>query len=41
VDRPRLSTQPRFSLRSGLDLFWIIGAPLGIIALLFALGAHT
>jgi len=24
----------------GVDLFWMLGAPLGIVALLFAFGAH-
>lgn len=28
-------------MTNGFDLFWIVGAPLGVIALLFALGARV
>jgi len=32
-------TMPPRGVR-GVDLFWMLGAPLGIVALLFAFGAH-
>lgn len=28
------------SKRRGLELFWLFGAPAGVVALLFAFGAH-
>jgi hypothetical protein len=28
------------SLKTSADLFWMLGAPIGIVALLFAFGAH-
>lgn len=28
------------SKQRGLDLFWLFGAPVGVVALLFAFGAH-
>jgi hypothetical protein len=28
------------SRERGVDLFWMLGAPIGIVALLFAFGAH-
>jgi hypothetical protein len=35
---PVLTMPPR-GVR-GVDLFWMLGAPIGIVALLFAFGAH-
>ena len=32
--------RPIVSKRRSVDLFWLLGAPVGVMALLFALGAH-
>jgi hypothetical protein len=35
-------SNPRFAMskKRSADLFWMFGAPIGLVALLFAFGAH-
>jgi len=40
ADAPRRDDPPVRSKQKALDLFWLFGAPAGLVALLLALGAH-